>query len=408
MKIRMQKKEVSVVILFLIVVLLYLICVVVVGITAGAYDNLRYIAFAIAIIHGYLLLFLRGKLINAKKNFGNAIRYIYVVAAALYILSVVQAYKVNHLLGMRTYIQIALVLIPAMYAYVLVNLLNIRTITVLIEITLIINVIFYVFIEKGMSVFFDWDNYRLISFIGSNSPFETSSNPDQFFACFVYLNFFRKTARTESEKMQHTFFFVLSILFVVLSFKRLAVVFVILILLLNLVINLRAKLPRFIPMATAILFTIITYYYTLFMQGKLFSGINVYEFTVGRNYILSLWEKYNYFSYGYGSSLEIINRYLEMDLVQMYLEVGLLAVFLFAYAYFKISDINIYAYIIMVYQFLNLLTASSIPAPMGWTLILLTIACISSSKIDYEMIKIKGHRGKLKKLIFKRMVRENG
>ena len=407
MKIRMQKKEVSVIILFLIVVLVYLICIDIVGINTGSFDNLRYLVFAIAIVHGYLLLYLRGKLINARNNFGNTIQYIYIVAAFLYILSVIQARSVNRPLGIRTYIQIALILIPAMYSYVLVNLLDIRTITILIEITLVVNIIFYIFIDKGIFTFLDLYNYKLISFINSDSPFETSRNPDQFFACFAYLNFFRKTAKNEKEKRQHTFFFIVSILFVFLSFKRLAVVFTICMLLLNFFIDLRAKLPKAVPMITALLFSVATYYYTLFMKGKLFLGIDVYKFSKGRDYILSLWERYNYFSYGYGSSFEITGRYLEMDLVQMYLEVGLIAVFGFAFAYFKISDINIYAYLIMLYEFLNLLTSSSIPAPMGWTLILLTIACISSSKIDYEQIHIKEYRGKLKSLIFKKAGKRN-
>lgn len=399
MIITMKRRDVGVIVLYLMSVLMYLTALIVFGWNnEHSLDNLRYVMLVIAIAHGYFLLFLRRKLIFKKDNFGNAILLIYVVAILFFILSVIQAKKVNHALGTRTYIQIALLLIPAMYAYCLLNLLDTRTITKLFEITLLINIFFYIFIDKGLGIFFDLSKYTLISFRDSYSPFETSKNPDQFFCMFAYFNFFRNTATNEKERKEYNFYYILSIIFVVLTFKRLAIVFLPCVLILNKILDMRLELPKFMPLLTALLFTAATYFYTLFMRGASFLGIDVYTFTKGRNYILSLWDAKGLFSYGYGSSYEIINRYLEMDLVQIYLEIGLLAVFVFSFAYFKIAGTNVYAYMLMLYVFFNLLTASSIPYPMGWVLILITIVCVSSDKLTAEQVEVYDKRGWIMKL----------
>lgn len=124
--------------------------------------------------------------------------------------------------------------------------------------------------------------------------------------------------------------------------------------------------------------------YTLFVKGEFNPfNLNISEFTKGRNYILSLWANSGYLSYGYGSSYLIVHRYLEMDLVQMYLEVGILAVSLFGLCYFNLTKKSLFAYMIMLYEFLNMLTASSLPSVFEWALILTLIIKSSGERNAY-------------------------
>ena len=69
------------------------------------------------------------------------------------------------------------------------------------------------------------------------------------------------------------------------------------------------------------------------MEGSLFTNIDVYNLTTGRNYILSLWQKTGYFSYGYGTSMLVINRYLEMDLIEIFLELDVFCLLVFCFVF---------------------------------------------------------------------------
>lgn len=395
MKIKIKKKEVLTVFIYIVVMIIYMICVSVWGLSSGnKNDDLRYYAFAFAVLVAYWTMFRQGKLIRERKTlYGREIQYVYLVVIIFYILSLIQARNMEHTLDRRTYIQLALLLIPAMYSFCMVNLLSFQTIVKLFEITLYMTIVFY-FYEKisqmGIDLFLDSDNWLKISFSNSYSPFENNSYAEIFFVLFLFFNYYRKVQWNYNEKILLKFCYILSIVFVFLSFKRLAIVFLIFILIFNRIVDLRGELPLRLPLITAFLFTVATIMYTKFMQGTLLSGFNVSKFSTGRDYILSLWKAKNYVSYGYGSSMNLIGRYLEMDLVQIYLEIGWIAVFIFSYCYFTIARKSIYAYVIMAYEFLNLLTASSIPYPPSWILVFITLASISSKKSEIEGINISG------------------
>ena len=139
------------------------------------------------------------------------------------------------------------------------------------------------------------------------------------------------------------------------------------------------------------------------MMGQMFNNIDLFSLTTGRNYILSLWEAKNYFSYGYGTSLLVINRYLEMDLLQVLLELNIISVFIFCFCYFRVAKKSLYSFLIMFYAFSNMLTASSLPYSLGWILLFITVFCISSDKCEDEGIKININYNRYKKLFQKKL-----
>lgn len=389
MKIKLKKKEATNIIMYIVVLIGYLFCIDIIGMSdVGILDNLRYVLFAVAIAVGIFVLIKRNKVSIfdiGKKQLGAEIKDIFFVVIIFFALSIVQASKVGHVIGQRTYIQLALILIPALYSYILVNTLSVGSLEKLFSLTLWIGIIFYVFLEIGIETFLVPSNYLAIDFLHSDSPFESSSTPDIFLCCFMFFYFYRNSANSESkEYKKRTKNMYISLFFVFLSFKRLAVLFCLVMMIFNKFINIKGKMPKWTALATAIFFSLVVPIYTKFMQGQAMFGIDVFEFSKGRDYILGLWAAHNYLSYGYGSSMEIIGRYLEMDLVQIYLEIGLIAIFIFTYIYFKIARTSLFAYLFMLYEFFNMLTSSSIPSPLGWTLVLVIIASVASKKTEIE------------------------
>ena len=83
-----------------------------------------------------------------------------------------------------------------------------------------------------------------------------------------------------------------------------------------------------------------------------------------------------YLSYGYGTSMLVIGRYLEMDLVEIYMELNIFCLIIFIYSYFNICKKNIYANIIMIYVLANMLTASSLPWQISWVIMMINISFI--------------------------------
>lgn len=162
----------------------------------------------------------------------------------------------------------------------------------------------------------------------------------------------------------------------------------------------------------SLIFIIGTIIYQKFVSGQInIFGIDPYYFTTGRSYILGLWKSKNYLSYGFGTSMLVINRYLEMDLIQIYMELGMFALAIFSFVYFWIVRKNTYATILMVYSFGNMLTASSLPSSLAWILTFVLVATISSDKresigFEQRQYKIK-NRFFLKKIFCFKVGREN-
>lgn len=376
---KIPRKESGMLGLFILSIIIFMGVLVFIGV-GGSGDDIRYIGLIITVMYGTLTLVIRKKRVISNVGIGNEIKGIYFVAALFFVLSVIQAKKVGHSVATRTYVQIFLILMPAIMSFLLLNLLSKESIHIIFRITLVFSVIFY-FIEIGPAIFLEISNWSAISYQKSYSPFESSYFSGYFFILFIYFYYIVKEKKTNNY--YDKCLFGVSLVFSIVSFKRLSILYTVLLLLLGRFFNFKRVLPRFLPLFSAVGFTVITQVYCEFVKGNInLFDINVYTFTTGRDYILSLWAQYGFFSYGYGSSYEVIGRYLEMDLVQIYLEIGVIALFAFSYCYFNIGKGNYYSYIIVVYAFLNMLTASSIPDPLAWTLMILVISGTSTGKFN--------------------------
>ena len=383
MKNKMNENENKLVIFnYLLASTIYFICTSIWGMT----NNLRYTGLLFAIFTNFVILLFQYYKVGFSNIRGKSLLLILLFGIYVIFASIVRVHKNQVVLSSRVWVQTAYLIIPALYAFTLPNLLNKNTMINLVKYTFFLSCILYIH-EIGLSSFLSLSNWASISFSQSDSTFESSDFSGIFAISLFYFYWDRFILL---NKRNNRLWFWLSMLFAVLSWKRLSVLFVIFLWGLGKVINIRKNIKRAIPIITGVLFGFITFGYTLFVEGIYNPlNLNVFEFTKGRDYILKLWANYGYMSYGYGSSYELLHRYLEMDLVQMYLEIGIIAVILFGIVYFNLTKKSLFAYMIMVYEFLNMLTASSLPSVFEWCLILTLIVFVTNYKDKYLNVNEK-------------------
>lgn len=354
--------------------------------------NIRYYFMFILSIIGLITLAYRSKF---RGTYSNKLLLTILVGLFFLIISKVKADSVGYTLDIRTFVQIFLIVCPSLMAYSIVNNFSIREIINIMKVTTIITIFGY-FMESSHSIsnFLNISNLSPFKLFSNGSILESSMCSEVFVQLFCFFFYFKDLNFENEEKKSLEFFSKLTFFFAVMSFKRLAVVFCILLPFICKFINLKGRNYKKRYIITSIIFCVLTVLYSEFMKGELFTNIDVYTFSTGRDYILSLWKSYNYFSYGYGTSMLVIGRYLEMDLVQIYMEIGLVSVFVISFVYFKIVNRSNYSYLIMLYSFFNLLTASSFPSPVSWIILFITVGVIASDKLidegmRYEKEKIK-------------------
>ena len=398
MRISLKKTEIITIVLYSIFVVCYLMVLLISGM-GSTLSQIRYFILAVATFVALVTLIQRR--LN-HKWYSKELLLVIPLSVVLLIVSGMKAQEIGHSLEFRTLVQTSLVLLPALYAFCIVNIVRTDTIIQLMEYTLVCTIIIY-FCEPGHRIwdFLKLSNWKNISLIGSSSFTESDICSEIFMQLFLFFNFFKEYKLEYKKNRKLKTAYVISFVFTMACFKRLGIAFAICVLIVNIFVDLRGRIAKWISPMLAITFTVLTFYYTKFMKGELFAGFDVYSFTTGRDYILSLWKQYDYMSFGYGSSLLLTGRYLEMDLVQIYMELNIFVLFLFCYVFFRIAKTNVYSILIMIYAFFNMLTASSLPGSLSWVILLITISCISSTKLEKENIIIDSKKTKLKKLFEK-------
>lgn len=350
-------------------------------------SNWRYYLFAVVTCFSFIMYFLqRRKKYNRKEKYGRELLYL-IITAIIFLIVSIQKCKIQSVsLPFRVWVQISLFLLPALYAYALTNIFNMEKIFILMKLVTIITIIMY-FLEPAhnLFMFFDIRNWLNINLIHSISFTESHNFSDTFLQLFLFFNYYKEKVTDERERKKLKPFSNITLLFTILAFKRFSVLFVFCMIIMKKFIHYdkKIKIPTTI---VAMFFVIITILYTKLLQGKLISieYNKLFDFTSGRNWILYLWAEKNYVSYGYGSSMLVINRFLEMDLTQIYLELNVACLFIYCYTFFKIPKKNLYANLVMIYVFFNMLTSSSLPWSIGWIVMFINVASIATNKYEKE------------------------
>ena len=138
MQLKVKRKNLLTDALYVLFVLCYLMVLLIWGM-GSSFSQIRYYILMFATVVAGLSLIRRRKTIIYGKNL------LLVIPLGLLFLaiSLQRANEAQHVLLFRTYVQISLIVLPALYAMFLLNLLKIESLMKLMEITLICTVIAY-------------------------------------------------------------------------------------------------------------------------------------------------------------------------------------------------------------------------------------------------------------------------
>lgn len=383
---RQQKRNFLYEYLYYIYVVIYLFLVVSFGMGTKESELRYYLLFVLVLMTLFSSLLIRDKKkAKEKKKTKTNFPFIFAIVAALfYVTSLVLCVKAGVEMPFRVYTQISLFLLPAIYGYTIVKILPKETILRMLKVTLGISVIFY-FLESRHTIFefLKIENYAKINLLHSKTFTESNNLSEQFLQLFLIFNYLDNDKDKNLKRCK-----VVSFIFTILAFKRLSVIFALITLLFGSVIkrNENKTVNALIP---TIIVVVLTCLYAQLLKGEIdgMSYDQVFDLTSGRNWILSHWADEGYVSYGYGSSMLIINKYLELDLVQIQLELGIVCLVAFVYSFFRRSEKNLYVFLVTTYVMLNYLTASGLPVINGTIAYFIGIEIINQGKINKEEVK---------------------
>lgn len=404
MLIRLQRKELSILVLGLLAMLVYMINASVFTI---AEVKIRYVFCSLALFQGVGLLTLKWigsrklKQNEQIKMQGRDLLFIIVVSVVFFIVSIYRAFISGHAFTDKTLKELFYIVFPALYAYALLNLLTFSTIQKFLQIMLFF-VFIFAFFETGFEKLLDMDNWigMFQLFDSSSTKFENNSYCGLVLALFCFFTYFRYSGETEWERKQSNYCFWISLFLVLFVHKRIENAFIIVVLVIDKIVDFRGKVSKKIAVFLSLFFVLATLLYFKILEGDIFSNFNIAGFSMGRAWFLSMWRYKDYLSYGFGSSVEIIGRNLEMDLVKIYLELGIIPLFLFIFGYMRIAKNNVFAYMIMIYQMFNMLFSSSLWLWYDWVVVLLTVELIHLH--EREVDKMYRPKSRFRKLFKKR------
>ncbi len=358
--------------------------------------DIRYYVLAFCTMFAMLTVYLiNGKIfnINSKKN----IKYILYTGLLFFLVSIYKAHAAGTFFNIRSIVQISLFVLPLLYIYFLYCIFDRDEFYKIMKKSTIIFVIFYL-MEPNHNIFsfFDIDNWKNVNFLSSTSFTESHICSESFFQLFLYFFYIKYYDTKVKQKKDCNLYFTLSLIFSILSFKRLVIAFIFLIFISDKFINYSRELKKNYSFIVSIIFTIATILYIGLLTNKISIGINMNKFSTNRDWFLSLWAETNYYSYGYGTSLLVIGRYLEMDLVQIYFELGVISLGLFCYSITKLAGTKLYTYFIVLYVMLNLLTSSTMPWTSGWIFLGINLMILSEETEEKYTKRKIGVKLKLK------------
>lgn len=346
------------------------------GIESNFLINVKYIILGVAVLFGiFQLKYKKEKTIYNKELFNILIVIATIVVISLIMIIISGKFYYSFLES------IFKLLLPIIYVYLALNLFEFKDIYICMCATLILSFTGYI-LEIGIHKF-TISNFIKIDFLHSYSPFESHFSAGTSIAMCAFFMYYRK----------NRIFKYMSLFFAILTFKRMAVIFALLLTFLPKIIDINKNVKRSYKVVIKIIFIILTlvYFWLLTPEAsvtfeKIF-GQSQSAMTMTRSDFLQSLLNMDFVSSGYGSILNTLGRGLEMDLISIYLETTIMGLIVFINGYWNCAGNKIYTFIYMMFQFLNLLTSHSLSNSFNWILAFLVIGCISYKKSNNVKIK---------------------
>lgn len=317
-------------------------------------------------LYEIFLLNRRTNKVPFSRKFLDETRSIINMALVFALLSIYFMQK-NHGFEMATIIGLARIVVPVIVVYALVNVMEIEDIYNLMSILLIIMFAGYICAVANRITL---KNILAINFIKSYSPFESTMFSPAAMGFCLFFCYYR----------QHKILTILSVIFTILTFKRIMVLYAVFLLFFGGIVK-KWRMPVWTTKIFIIGFTILSIFYIQLMNGEIndliykYFGITVNAFSMGRSYFMRTILN-NFKSFGFMSST-VGYRSMEMDIPMIYVEMGILAVIAIIYFMSKLIRDNWYNFLIVFFCLLELLTSHWLDIVYFWIVAYLTIGCIS-------------------------------
>lgn len=348
------------------------------GVEGGLIVNIKYILIIVAILFILLNRKIEYKLIN--KEFMS----VCIVCVLLFIISII-----SMLLNNKFYINLLLenlfkMILPIIYVYFFINSMSFDKIYISMTGALIGSFFGYI-LEIGIDNF-TLANLKLLDFGSSYSPFESSFACGASIAFCAFFMYYRKNKVISF----------ISLIFAILTFKRLSVIFALFLFIIPKFMNISMKIKDSYRIVFTIVFVCLTIiYFNLLLPKNAYDFYNIFgdtqnHVTMGRSEFLKSYLNKAEIVPGLGAIEASTGRNIEMDLIRIFLETSIIGLLIFTYGYWQCSGNKVYTYMYMCFQFLNLLTSHSLRNSFDWVLALITIFCISYIKEEnFNYIKIR-------------------
>lgn len=291
-----------------------------------------------------------------------------------------------------TFGEAARMVAPFIYTFIVVNILSLEDIDKLMILTLYVAWVAYLinqFIITGAS-----QRAVSISVIDSSSPFENSEVAAIAFAIACYFIYFLK---------RHPIYCFWSVLLSIACFKRVLMLFTIVLFLYSVKLNKTKRLNRLVKwpllLVTSAIFLAATVFYLYIMEPQNLAWtweklhFDVDSFSMYRSYRVQYLLQHNYVSYGLSSSTSFLNtnpgswytnNTLELDLIKILIELGKMPLTIFILAYYSLAYESMYAYLVTTAFLGNLLMASGLNDYYAWFVMLVTFALIRHNNVIDE------------------------
>lgn len=339
--------------------------------SAGLISYLKYIVCLLGIITSVAIMMIQ----HRKLVMTDDMKRLITVPIIFVFITVIKGIYV-HTFSQRTVIEFLLMTIPIIYSYCLINTLSARQLEKAMMATLIVSFMGYLY-NLGMSPNMIIKSLVASNFSASNSALESSQFAGISISLCLYYLYYRKN-RTGA---------ILSFIFVIFTFKRLAILTALVMLFLPKVFDVTKTVKKntFRIIVAAVFACSVTYFWIMIpkngqsIQNAL--NINLDEFTMGRFWRFSLlYNNPNYVNYGLGSTYTYLMKTrgfaLEMDICRLMFEVTAIGVAIFVYQYFSVVRKNWYCTLLMMYLFFNMITSHCLVSMFSWLIIYMTIGSI--------------------------------
>lgn len=281
-------------------------------------------------------------------------------------------------LDSAVWVELVKLYMPMVLAYSLLNALHRRQINACMIVVLVISI-------AGYALELRSNDASIFSIFQADYSTSTSGTESSGFAeTFLMLTFYFAFARTSNAALA------ISGLFCFLTFKRLAMVVCVVVVLLALFAPnlMRRTVPKWLKyacIALTLCATALWFWLLLPSQERLFYelfGAFPGSFTSGRSETMRYLLNSGFESYGFGSANDVIKSIygapFEMDLIKIAFELTPIATVVFVAVFWNLAGSTPWGYLIIAYFILNMISSDSLTANFSFSLAYIVIGLVGS------------------------------